>query len=379
MTGRLKTPAIDLRLAQVAATLGQRVRPRPARAGGRGRTTTSNRASDAMVGAAIIDPYRTRRRRLPLPPRPDARRRLRDPGARGAPGHPRHHRRHPGRRGRRRRPARPSLRLAGDPARGVPQYITAAQEALGRGAHLEAIRMLTRAIEGTELLPEGEDRDVTELTAPDAARAECQLDPGLRLGRRRRRITAGSRSSQPGWAPTRWSCRPSSASGRTGWPAATTTPPPASPGGSRSWSRTRRWRCSGPRSRRAAATRPSTTALWTRPRNCSRWPTTASPPVLPMRSTRRSGRCPNDSIAVITIALATIAALQGDVDGAAEVGADRLRAGRGHRHRPGPVQPTPSSTCTPRSSAASRTTTAPPGGSAPTPWPSARSTATPTG
>jgi class 3 adenylate cyclase len=164
MTGRLKTPAIDLRLAQVAATLGNEF-DRDLLARVVGSDYDIEPGLDAMVGAAIIDrtdradgTYRFRHalmrdaayetqvlevRRATHATVADA---LAGEGADAA--LLAHH-----------------FDLAGDPLRGVPQYITAAQEALGRGAHLEAIRMLTRAIEGTELLPEGEGRDITELTA----------------------------------------------------------------------------------------------------------------------------------------------------------------------------------------------------------------------
>ena len=164
MTGRLKTPAIDLRLAQVAATLGNEF-DRDLLARVVGSDYDIEPGLDAMVGAAIIDrtglgdgefrfrhalmrdaAYETQVLEVRRATHATIADTLAGEGADAA-------------------LLAYHFDLAGDPGRGVPQYITAAQEALDRGAHLEAIRMLTRAIEGTELLPEGEGRDITELTA----------------------------------------------------------------------------------------------------------------------------------------------------------------------------------------------------------------------
>jgi class 3 adenylate cyclase/tetratricopeptide (TPR) repeat protein len=57
------------------------------------------------------------------------------------------------------------LDLAGDVAAAAAQYLAAAQVEQGRGAHTEAAKLLTRAIELLESLPESDDRDLGELTA----------------------------------------------------------------------------------------------------------------------------------------------------------------------------------------------------------------------
>jgi class 3 adenylate cyclase len=55
--------------------------------------------------------------------------------------------------------------LAGHAHRAAGLYIVAAQAEQGGGAHLEAARLLSRALELIATLPESEDRDLTELTA----------------------------------------------------------------------------------------------------------------------------------------------------------------------------------------------------------------------
>jgi class 3 adenylate cyclase len=57
------------------------------------------------------------------------------------------------------------LDLAGEVAKAVWAYIDAAREAQTAASHLEARRLLTRALELMEKTPEGEARDLTELTA----------------------------------------------------------------------------------------------------------------------------------------------------------------------------------------------------------------------
>lgn len=56
------------------------------------------------------------------------------------------------------------LDLAGLADRASPLYVAAAYVEQGRGAHPVAIRLLTRALELLETLPESRDRDVSELT-----------------------------------------------------------------------------------------------------------------------------------------------------------------------------------------------------------------------
>ena len=103
---------------------------------------------------------------LPLPARADARRRLRDPGPRRPAADARRRRRDAS-------PARaPSPRSSPStwtwPARpsGPPRSTSSpAQAEQGRGAHLEATRLLSRAVELLERLPESDERDLSELTA----------------------------------------------------------------------------------------------------------------------------------------------------------------------------------------------------------------------
>jgi class 3 adenylate cyclase/tetratricopeptide (TPR) repeat protein len=54
--------------------------------------------------------------------------------------------------------------LAGHVQRAVGLYLVAAQAEQGRGAHTEATRLLSRALELLESIPESEDRDLNELT-----------------------------------------------------------------------------------------------------------------------------------------------------------------------------------------------------------------------
>lgn len=55
--------------------------------------------------------------------------------------------------------------LAGDAQRAVGLYLVAAQAEQGRGAHTEATKLLSRTLELLETLPESEERDLDELTA----------------------------------------------------------------------------------------------------------------------------------------------------------------------------------------------------------------------
>jgi class 3 adenylate cyclase/tetratricopeptide (TPR) repeat protein len=57
------------------------------------------------------------------------------------------------------------LDLAGQAQRAVGLYLAAAQAEQGRGAHTEATKLLSRALELLETLPESDDRDLNELTA----------------------------------------------------------------------------------------------------------------------------------------------------------------------------------------------------------------------
>ena len=53
--------------------------------------------------------------------------------------------------------------LAGDVAQAIPAYIVAAQAAQSAASHTEARRQLDRALELAATLPEGDERDLTEL------------------------------------------------------------------------------------------------------------------------------------------------------------------------------------------------------------------------
>ncbi len=53
--------------------------------------------------------------------------------------------------------------LAGDPAQAIPAYIAAAQAAQGVASHSEARRLLDRTLELLDSLPEGDERDLSEL------------------------------------------------------------------------------------------------------------------------------------------------------------------------------------------------------------------------
>lgn len=165
MTGRLKAPSVDLRLAQVAATIG-----------GTFTTGTVSAVIDdpehagtglaALAAAGIIEPD-------------------------GEPGSGMFHFRHALLRDaayetqvldvRRHTHAQvagvlsaegaePSLvahhfDLAGDPARAIPHYLAAAQASQAAGAHAEAITVASRAIELIADMGEDEQRDLTEVTA----------------------------------------------------------------------------------------------------------------------------------------------------------------------------------------------------------------------
>lgn len=57
------------------------------------------------------------------------------------------------------------LDLAGEPERAASLYLVAGQVEQGRGAYVEAMRLLSRVLELLETMPESEDRDLSELTA----------------------------------------------------------------------------------------------------------------------------------------------------------------------------------------------------------------------
>lgn len=165
MTGRLKTPGIDLRLAQIAATIGAGFdKDVLARVTGPGYDIGPGLA--AMEAAGIIDAagavdegtFRFRHALLRDAAYEtqvlDVRRQthlavaltiVEDHADAALLAH--------------------HFDLADDPTRAVPYFIAGAQEAQARGAHVEATRLLTRTIELIEGFPESPERDYSELTA----------------------------------------------------------------------------------------------------------------------------------------------------------------------------------------------------------------------
>ncbi|MDP9332424.1 MAG: AAA family ATPase [Actinomycetota bacterium] len=165
-TARLRAPGIDLRVAQLAATLGSVFdggllrelagspviealaqleaagiveRVGDARRGGYGFRHVLLR--DAAYETQVLDARRAAHDRIA--------RLMRDTAT--APGDmaivAQHH------------------DLAGDVAQSIPAYIAAAQAAQAEASHSEARRLLDRAIELLAALPEGDERDLAELAA----------------------------------------------------------------------------------------------------------------------------------------------------------------------------------------------------------------------
>ena len=91
--------------------------------------------------------------------------------------------------------------LAGHAQRALGLYLVAAQAEQGRGAHTEATRLLSRALELLESIPESEDRDLNELT-DRMLRAERQLHAGLRRTRRTGRSSTSRRACEEAWDAT---------------------------------------------------------------------------------------------------------------------------------------------------------------------------------
>jgi class 3 adenylate cyclase len=163
LTGRLKAPGLDLRVAQVAATVGPTFDASTVAA----VVDDEDRTTDQLARfeeAGIVDrgepgvgAYRFRHalqrdaayETQVLEVRSQTHARvadvLRDQGAAAA-------------------LVAQHLDLAGELQRAVTQYLAAAQEAQGHGAHTEATRLLSRALDLLEGLAEGEERDLTELT-----------------------------------------------------------------------------------------------------------------------------------------------------------------------------------------------------------------------
>ena len=164
LTARLPTPGIDLRVAQLAATLGAEFDEGPL------RQLAGRSVDEALVRleeAALIEPvaeirlgrYRFRHGLLRdaayetqvLPARQATHRSIAELfGADAAsPGDLAVVAQH--------------WDLAGDVAQSIPAYIVAAQAAQSAASHTEARHLLDRALELAAAMPEGDERDLTEL------------------------------------------------------------------------------------------------------------------------------------------------------------------------------------------------------------------------
>lgn len=164
LTWRLKAPQVDLRVVQVAATVGPTFDVETVSAV-IGDDDAVAAQLDIMTESGIIEPgdpsthtYRFRHALMRdaayetqvLDVRRDTHARVADAIAlRGA------------------EPAliAEHLDLAGLTDRAAALYLSSAQAEQGRGAHSEATKLLTRALELIALLPESDDRDLRELTA----------------------------------------------------------------------------------------------------------------------------------------------------------------------------------------------------------------------
>ena len=164
LTARLRAPGIDLHVAQLAATLGAEFDAEPL------RQLAGRSVDEALVGledAAIIERvaevrlgrYRFRHGLLRdatyetqlLPARQQTHRTIAELLGSDAtsPGDLAVVAQH--------------WDLAGDVARSLPAYISAAQAAQAAASHTEARQLLDRALELASTMPEGDERDLTEL------------------------------------------------------------------------------------------------------------------------------------------------------------------------------------------------------------------------
>ncbi len=165
-TGRLRAAGLDLRVAQVAATIGAAfdvstvaaVMDDPDRVAGSldelGAAGIVEPTGDSLVGdgyrfshALVRDAaYETQVREVRLETHGKVAKQLRSAGADPA-------------------LVAQHYDLADDTDHAVPEYLTAAQGAQERGAHPEAIHILSRVVELLEPCPPGVDRDVRLLTS----------------------------------------------------------------------------------------------------------------------------------------------------------------------------------------------------------------------
>ncbi len=94
------------------------------------------------------------------------------------------------------------LDLADLPDRAIPFYMAAAQGAQARGAHAEAIQLLTRVVELVKLIPASDDRDVSLLTARmlralSISATEGYAAPGVRADHRKAEIITERLGDRP--------------------------------------------------------------------------------------------------------------------------------------------------------------------------------------
>ncbi len=99
------------------------------------------------------------------------------------------------------------LDLAGDAAAAAGQYLAAAQVEQGRGAHTEAAKLLTRAIELLESLPESDQRDLGELTARmlrafSVSSMQGYAAPEVQLDHRRAEVLTARLGTRPEVLPS---------------------------------------------------------------------------------------------------------------------------------------------------------------------------------
>jgi class 3 adenylate cyclase len=164
LTARLRAPGIDLRVAQLAATLGGEFDEEPLRQlAGRDVDAALSRLEDAAlierVAEVRLGRYRFRHDLMRdtayetqvLPIRQKTHRSVAEllAASATAPGDlavVAHH-----------------WDLAGDVGQSVPAYMAAAQAAQSTASHTEARHLLDRAQELTSTVPEGDDRDLSEL------------------------------------------------------------------------------------------------------------------------------------------------------------------------------------------------------------------------
>ena len=164
LTARLRAPGIDLRVAQLAATLGGEFDEEPLRQlAGRDVDTALSRLEDAAlierVAEVRLGRYRFRHDLMRdtayetqvLPIRQKTHRNVAELLAASAttPGDLAVVAQH--------------WDLAGDVVQSVPAYMAAAQAAQSTASHTEARHLLDRAQELTSTVPEGDDRDLSEL------------------------------------------------------------------------------------------------------------------------------------------------------------------------------------------------------------------------